>query len=85
MERFLTSNDWNWRLARTVVLGVIVANIDVLVGACVLDPAARAIVVALCMAVLSPVMAEIGAHLGGTDAGVGTAASGASGGGAYGA
>ncbi len=28
-----------------------------------LDPAARAIVVALCMAVLSPVMAELGKHL----------------------
>lgn len=42
---------------------VVVANIDVLVGAAVLDPAARAIVVALCMAVLSPVMAEIGKHL----------------------
>ena len=66
MEKFLTGNEWNWRLARTVVqgvLGVVVANIDVLVGAAVLDPAARAICVALCMAVLSPVMAEIGAHL----------------------
>ena len=45
------------------ILGVVVANIDVLVGAAVLDPAARAIVVALCMAVLSPVMAELGKHL----------------------
>ena len=42
---------------------MIVANIDVLVGAAVLDPVARAICVALCMAVLSPVMAEIGKHL----------------------
>ena len=66
MERFLTGNEWNWRLARTIVqgvLGVVVANIDVLIGAAVLDPAARAIVVALCMAVLSPIMAEIGKHL----------------------
>ena len=66
MTRFLTSNEWQWRLARTIVqgvLGVVVANIDVLVGAAVLDPAARAICVALCMAVLSPVMAEIGKHL----------------------
>ena len=66
MEKFLTGNEWNWRLARTVVqgiLGVIVANIDVLVGAAVLDPAAWAIVVAMCMAVLSPIMAEIGKHL----------------------
>ena len=66
MEKFLTGNEWNWRLARTVVqgvLGVVVANVDVLVGAVVLDPASRVIVVALCMAVLSPVMAEIGKHL----------------------
>ena len=66
MNTFLTSNEWQWRLARTIVqgiLGVLVANIDVLVGAVVLDPSARAIVVALCMAVLSPVMAEIGKHL----------------------
>ena len=66
MNRFLTGNEWQWRLARTIaqgVLGVLVANIDVLVGAAVLDPSSRAIVVALCMAVLSPVMAEIGKHL----------------------
>ena len=66
MTRFLNSNDWQWRLLRTIaqgVLGVVVANIDVLVGAAVLDPAARAIAVALCMAVLSPVMAELGKHL----------------------
>ena len=66
MTKFLTSNEWQWRLARTIVqgiLGVVVANIDVLVGAAVLDPAARAIVVALCRAVLSPVMAELGKHL----------------------
>ena len=66
MNTFLTSNEWQWRLARTIVQGilsVIVANIDVLVGTAVLDPAARAICVALCMAILSPVMAEIGKHL----------------------
>lgn len=70
MTKFLNSNEWQWRLLRTIVqgvLGVIVANIDVLVGAAVFDPAARAIVVALCMAVLSPVMAELGKHLDATD------------------
>ena len=68
MTKFLTDNGWQWRLLRTIVqgvLGVIVANIDVLVGAVVLDPASRAIVVALCMAVLSPIMAELGKHLDG--------------------
>ena len=59
MTKFLTSNEWQWRLARTIVQGIL----DVLVGAAVLDPAARAIVVALCMAVLLPVMAELGKHL----------------------
>lgn len=64
MDTFLTSNEWPWRLARTIVqgvLGVIVANIDMLVGCAVLEPTWRAVVVALVMAVLSPVMGELGA------------------------
>lgn len=64
MERFLTSNEWPWRLARTVVqgvLGVVMANLDLLVGCAVLEPTWRAVVVALVMSVLSPVMAELGA------------------------
>lgn len=40
-----------------------VANIDMIIGAAVLDPAMRALVVAFMMAVLSPITAEIGAHL----------------------
>ena len=63
MTDFLTSNEWQWRLLRTVaqgVLGVVVANIDLLVGVAVLEPTWRALVVALVMAVLSPLMAEIG-------------------------
>lgn len=65
MNKFLTSNETKWRLLRTIVqgvLGVIIANIDMMVGTVVLDPAARALVVALVMAVLSPIMAEIGKH-----------------------
>lgn len=46
------------------MLGVVVANIDLLVGTAVLDPTWRALVVALVMAVLTPVMAEIGTHTG---------------------
>lgn len=64
MNAFLTSNEWQWRLLRTIVqgvLGVIVASIDMLVGCAVLEPALRAVVVAFVMAVLSPVMAELGA------------------------
>lgn len=63
MNTFLTSNEAKWRLARTIVqgiLGVLVANIDTLAGQVVLDPAQRAVIVALVMAVLSPIMAAIG-------------------------
>ena len=66
MSKFLTNNEWQWRLARTVaqgVLGVAAANVDMLVGCAVLDPAWRAVIVALVMAVLSPVMAALGAAL----------------------
>ena len=47
MNRFLTSNERQWRFMRTVVqgvLGVVVANVDLLMG----------------VAVLSPVIAELG-------------------------
>ena len=63
MNTFLTSNEWQYRLLRTIVqgvLGVVVANLDLIVGACVLDPSHRALVVALVMAVLSPIMAQLG-------------------------
>lgn len=63
MNRFLTSNEWQWRLLRTVVqgvLGVVVANVDPLMGVAVLDPTWRALCVAMVTAVLSPVMAELG-------------------------
>lgn len=48
---------------RTVVqgvLGVVVANVDLLMGVVVLDPTRRALCVAMVMAVLSPVIAELG-------------------------
>ena len=63
MKKFLQSNEWQYRLLRTIlqgILGVLVANIDVLAGYAILDPAIRAIVVALVMAILSPVMAMLG-------------------------
>lgn len=69
MNAFLTSNEWQWRLARTVaqgVLGVVVANLDLIMGWCVMDPSVRALVVALVMAVLSPVMAALGGNGGDT-------------------
>lgn len=63
MHEFLSSNEWQWRLARTVVqgvIGVLVANVDLIVGWCVVEPQVRGLVVALVMAILSPVMAELG-------------------------
>ena len=63
MSEFLASNEWQWRLLRTIVqgvLGVVIANIDLIMGWCVLDPSARVLVVAMVMAVLSPVMAALG-------------------------
>lgn len=63
MSEFLNSNEWGWRLLRMVaqgMLGVVVANIDLLMGCAVLDPTWRAVCVALVMPVLSPVMAELG-------------------------
>lgn len=65
MSEFLTSNEWQWRLLRTVaqgILGVAVTNIDFLMGAAVLDPEWHTLAVALTMAVLSPVMALLGGN-----------------------
>lgn len=64
MGEFLTGNEWYWRLARTIaqgIIGVVIANIDMIVGWGVIDPAVRALVVALVMAILSPIMSELGA------------------------
>lgn len=63
MNRFLTSNETSFRLLRTIlqgVIGVIVANIDLIMGQVVLDPAQRAIVVPIVMAILSPIMSALG-------------------------
>ena len=63
MSEFLASIDWQWRLLRTIVqgvLGVVIANLDLIMGWCVLDPGMRGLVVALVMAVLSPIMAALG-------------------------
>ena len=63
MDEFLTSNAPKYRLLRTIVqgvLGVIVANLDLLFGYVIFEPSTRAFVVALVMAVLSPIMAMIG-------------------------
>lgn len=63
MNTFLTSNEAKYRLARTIIqgiIGIVIANIDLIAGQVILDPAQRAVVVAFVMAVLSPIMAALG-------------------------
>ena len=61
--KFFNSNEWQYRLFRTIVQGVIgflIANIDLIISNFTLDANAKAIIVGLVMAILSPIMAEIG-------------------------
>lgn len=61
--KFFNSNEWQYRLLRTIVQGVIgflIANIDLIISNFTLDANAKAIIVGLVMAILSPIMAEIG-------------------------
>ena len=64
MDKFLTSNDWKYRLLRTIVqgvLGVVIANLDLILGLAPIDVEFKPMIVALVMAVLSPIMALLGA------------------------
>lgn len=63
MKAFLTSNEWQYRLLRTIVqgiIGVIIANLDIIVGYMVLDVTQRTIIVGIVMALLSPIMKALG-------------------------
>ena len=63
MNRFFFSNSAKYRLLRTIVqgiIGVIIANLDLIVGAFHFPPGVKALIVALVMAILSPVMASMG-------------------------
>ena len=63
MNRFLTDNSASMRLARTIVqavIGVLISYADVLVGQAALNPELRPMIVALVMAILSPIMAILG-------------------------
>lgn len=65
MEKIFRSNDWQYRLLRTIIqgiIGVIIANLDVIFGLLPIDPVIKPIIVALVMAILSPVMAEFGGN-----------------------
>lgn len=63
MKKFLSSNEAIYRLLRTIaqgIVGVLIANIDIIVGAWNFDPTLKPMIVAMVMAVLSPVMAMLG-------------------------
>jgi len=63
LEWFFRSNDTWARLLRTIIqgiLGVLVANVDLLFTAWAIDPTYKPMLVALVMCVLSPIMKELG-------------------------
>jgi hypothetical protein len=66
MEWFLNSNSTLARILRTLVqglLGVLVAELPELVGLLDIDNTLQAIIVAVVMAILSPIMSELGQHV----------------------
>ena len=61
-SNFMSSNSTSYRLARTIaqgVIGVIVANIDLLIGAVSIPTDWKPFIVAMVMAILSPVMGAL--------------------------
>lgn len=63
---FLTSNETRYRLGRTIlqgVMGVIIAYLDAIVGLMAIPNEMRPMIVALVMAILSPIMSELGASI----------------------
>lgn len=63
MNAFLKSNETKYRLLRTIlqgILGVIIANLDLFVSFIQIDPALKPVIVAVVMAILSPIMSELG-------------------------
>lgn len=63
MNRLLINNSAKYRLLRTIlqgVIGVIIANLDLLVSEFSIDPALKPVIVGVVMAILSPIMASLG-------------------------
>lgn len=65
-NKFLSTNTSGMKVLRTIfqgVIGVIIANLDGIIGLQTWIPSEyKAITVAVIMAILSPIMAEIGKH-----------------------
>ena len=70
MKKFPTSNDSLYRTLRTIaqaIIGVVVANLDTIIGTFTINEVWKPIIAALVMAILSPIMAELGKHTEGGD------------------
>ena len=66
MKKFLNSNEPLFRLLRTIfqgVIGVLLANIDLLIEPLNISAPYKALIVALVMAIMSPIMASIGGDI----------------------
>lgn len=62
-KKWCAADSTTARLTRTIaqgVVGVLIANIDYIIGGFTMDAGTKAIIVALVMAVLSPVQAALG-------------------------
>lgn len=64
MKKFLASNKTAYRLGRTIlqgIVGVLIANVDLIISSLNIPPELKPVIVALVMAILSPIMSELGA------------------------
>lgn len=65
LDKFLHENSTSMRLLRTIVQGVLsvlIANVDLLLGTFSIDVTMKPVIVATIMAVLSPIMSELGKY-----------------------
>ena len=66
IQKWLSANTTSARLSRTIfqaVIGVLIANVDFLVSYFQFSAEMKAFIVAIVMAVLSPIMAELGGRM----------------------
>lgn len=63
MNRLFYNNGARWRLLRTIIqgiIGVFVANLDLIIGSFSIPAEYKPMIAAVVMAILSPIMAELG-------------------------
>ena len=65
LDKFLHDNSTSMRLFRTIVQGilsVLVANTDLITGMFSIDASMKPVLVAIIMAILTPIMSELGKY-----------------------